>query len=92
MEEKKEVIGLKRWEFYTIIAILVFVMGVAGWATYEYVWGPQEVEVEDITPEPTAEDTSLTEIKTELEKDVDLDLSEVDKDIKELDSTDLSGL
>lgn len=92
MEEKNEVKSLKRWEFYTIISLLVVVMGVAGWATYEYVWGPDEVEVQDITPQQTAEDKALTEIKTELDKDLDLDLSEIDSDIKELDGTDLSGV
>ena len=94
METKKvdtEVKHMKRWEFYTIIALIVAVIGFAGWATYTYVWGPEEQEV-DITPAQTSEEKALTEVKGDLDQLEDLDLSDVDTEINELESIDLSGV
>lgn len=86
---------IKRWEIYTIIGIVaaVVALGIFG-ATYFVlnVAGEQTTVSNVDTVARTAEEKDLSDIKTDLDKDIALDMTDVDNELKDLELIDLSGI
>jgi hypothetical protein len=86
---------VKRWEIYTIIGIVaaVVALGIFGSAYYVLnVAGEQTATTPTDTVARTTEEKDLTEIKTDLDKDTALEMTDIDNDLKELELIDFSGV
>ena len=99
-EEKKvepvvEKHHMKRWEIYSLIVLVAFVIGAGIYGAYYYVENiantPATV-TEEVNVTRTEEEINLDEVKKDLENDASLDMTDIDNELKELDSIDLSGV
>lgn len=94
-EDFKEKHHMKRWEIYTLIALVAVIIGGGIFGAYYYVenvMNEPEVTGENTNVTRTEEEKELDQIKADLVSDDALDTADVEAEINDLESIDLSGL
>lgn len=86
---------MKKWQIIIGVIVGILLVGGLAWGTYYFIAGqkmPEEIKATNKPTTKSEEEKELENVKTEADEADDLDLSELDSVITELDSIDLSGV
>ena len=94
LDDEPKVKNHKSWHFPIVIILgLILVAGLAFGVWWYVTEGQPKTEpAKAVVTKKTGDEKELEDIKTELEEDSDLDTSDIDKELSELNAIDLTGI
>lgn len=84
---------MKRWQILTLVIVGILLVGGLGGGTYYLIAGqqmPDQIKATNKTTTKSEDEKELDSVKTEVDQDSDLDMTELDSVTSELEAIDLS--